>query len=121
MIDIDDFKSYNDTFGHQEGDALLRNLGQIFKEQLREVDIVCRYAGDEFAVILPDTKIEGARNAAEKIRKAVADFSFKKEVTLSLGVAKYIDKYSQYDLILSADKALYNAKNAGKNRIHISQ
>ena len=121
MIDIDDFKSYNDTFGHLEGDALLRNLGKIFKKQLREVDIVCRYAGDEFAVILPDTNIEGAQRAAEKIRKAVANFSFKRKVTLSLGIAKYIDKFAQYDMILSADKALYNAKNSGKNRIHISQ
>jgi len=121
MIDIDDFKSYNDTFGHLEGDALLRNLGQIFKKQLREVDIVCRYAGDEFAVILPDTKIDGAQRAAEKIQKAVADFSFKRKVTLSLGIAKYIDKFAQYDLILSADKALYNAKNSGKDRVHISQ
>ena len=121
MIDIDDFKSYNDTFGHLEGDALLRNLGQIFKKQLREVDIACRYAGDEFAIILPDTDIEGAQQAAEKIQKAVAEFSFMKPVTLSFGVAGFIDKYTQHDLILSADKALYNSKNAGKNRIHVSQ
>jgi len=120
MIDIDDFKPYNDAFGHLEGDSLLRNLGQIFRDQLREVDIVCRYAGDEFAIILPDTDIEGAKRAAQKIRDAVGKFSFRKEVTLSLGVASYVDGVTQYRLIQKADKALYKAKQEGKNRICVS-
>jgi diguanylate cyclase (GGDEF)-like protein len=121
MIDLDDLKVYNDTFGHLEGDALLKNLGKIFKDQLREVDIVCRYAGDEFAIILPDTDLEGARQAAQKIKNAVSQFKFKKEVTLSYGIAKYGDKLSQYDLVQNADKALYSAKQAGKNCIRVHQ
>ncbi|MCK5012642.1 MAG: diguanylate cyclase [Candidatus Omnitrophica bacterium] len=121
MIDIDDFKPYNDAFGHLEGDFLLRNLSQIFRDQLREVDIVCRYAGDEFAIILPETDIEGGKRAAQKILKAVERFSFRKEVTLSLGVAGYVAGITQYRLIQNADKALYQAKQEGKNRICISQ
>jgi diguanylate cyclase (GGDEF)-like protein/PAS domain S-box-containing protein len=119
MIDVDDFKSYNDTFGHPEGDNLLRHLGQIFKSQLREVDIVCRYAGDEFTIILPDTNIDGARRAAEKIKEAVEKFSFKKPVTLSIGLASYTSDISQHELIVNVDKALYRAKKEGKNRIWV--
>ncbi|MCK5178831.1 MAG: GGDEF domain-containing protein, partial [Candidatus Omnitrophica bacterium] len=121
MIDIDDFKPYNDAFGQPEGDALLKGLGQIFRDQLREVDIVCRYAGDEFAVILPDTDIEGAERAAQKVQNAVGRFSFRKKVTLSIGAAGYVDGITQYRLIQNADKALYQAKRDGKNRICISQ
>ena len=117
MIDVDDFKSYNDTFGHPEGDDLLRNLGQIFKDQLREIDIVCRYAGDEFTIILPDTNVAGAQRAAEKIREAVSAFKFKQPVTLSIGVASYKNEISQRDLVVNVDKALYRAKKEGKNRI----
>jgi two-component system cell cycle response regulator len=121
MIDIDDFKSYNDAFGNLEGDSLLKNLSQIFRDQLREVDIVCRYAGDEFAIILPETDIKGAQQAAKKILEAVGQVSFRTEVTLSLGVAIYVDGITQYRLIQKADKALYQAKQEGKNRICISQ
>lgn len=117
MIDIDDFKAYNDTFGHLEGDDLLRNLGRIFKEQLREVDIVCRYAGDEFAIILPDTHAEGARRAAQKVQEGVARYTFKKEVTLSFGIAECKGSCAQNELVLKADKALYRAKEAGKDRV----
>jgi diguanylate cyclase (GGDEF)-like protein len=119
MIDIDDFKPYNDTFGHLEGDALLRNLGKIFKDQLREVDVVCRYAGDEFAIILPDTDVHGAEMAAQKIQNAVKRFSFKKEVTLSYGIARCVGDCTQHDLIHNADKSLYQAKQAGKNCIRV--
>lgn len=116
MIDLDDFKSYNDTFGHLQGDDLLINLGRIFKEQLREVDIVCRYAGDEFAIILPGTDIPGAQYAAKKIQETVGQFAFKEKVTLSFGIAKYVQGWSQYEFILNADKTLYRAKQEGKNR-----
>ena len=121
MIDIDDFKPYNDAFGQPEGDALLKGLGQIFRDQLREVDIVCRYSGDEFAIILPNTDIEGVKQAAQKIQETVARAAFKKEVTLSFGAAGYVDGITQYRLIQNADKALHQAKQEGKNRICVSQ
>ncbi|MBI5149796.1 MAG: diguanylate cyclase [Candidatus Omnitrophica bacterium] len=117
ILDIDGFKAYNDTFGHLEGDDLLKGLGKIFKTQLRETDIVCRYAGDEFAVILPDISLEGAGVAAEKIRQAIEHAAFKAPVTVSVGVAAYTKGLSQYDFIMKADRALYQAKRAGKNRV----
>lgn len=119
MMDIDDFKLYNDTFGHPEGDALLKDIGRILKSQLRETDIVCRYGGDEFALILPDIAADGARTAAEKIRRVVENTSFQMKVTLSLGIAAYTPGLVQSELILKADRALYQAKHEGKNRIAV--
>ena len=121
MMDIDDFKSYNDTFGHLEGDALLANLGQILTSQTRKTDIVCRYAGDEFCIVLPDTEDEGAVNVADKIIKAVEQFTFKRVVTVSIGIAGYKSDMTKKDLIGKADKALYAAKHGGKNQIVLSK
>ena len=117
ILDIDGFKLYNDTLGHLEGDVLLKDMGGIFKTQLRETDIVCRYAGDEFAVILPDITIDGAKIAAEKIRQAVEKTQFKMPATISLGVAAYTRGLTQHEFILRADRALYEAKREGKNRV----
>ncbi len=117
LIDIDTFKAYNDTWGHLGGDALLKEIGKIFKSQLRETDIVCRYAGDEFGIILPDITIDGAQVAAEKIRQAVERTQFKMPVTISLGVAAYTPGLTQHEFILKADRALYEAKREGKNRV----
>src|SRR3989338_3009417 len=117
IMDIDDFKPYNDTFGHLEGDDLLKGIGRILKAQLRETDIICRYGGDEFAIILPDITVEGACIAAEKIRQAVENTSFKMKVMVSLGIAGYESHLNQYDFILKADRALYKAKREGKNRV----
>ncbi len=116
LMDIDGFKLYNDTFGHLGGDELLKEFGKILKLQLRETDIVCRYAGDEFAVILPDITIDGAQIAAEKIRQAIEKTRFKMPVTISLGVAAYAKGLTQHEFILKADRVLYEAKRAGKNR-----
>ena len=121
MMDIDDFKSYNDTFGHPEGDALLTNLGKIFTSQTRKTDIVCRYAGDEFCIVLPDTDSKGSTILAEKIIKAVEQFKFKRTVTISIGIAGYVSGMTKKDLISKADKALYQAKHAGKNQIVLSE
>lgn len=118
LMDIDGFKSYNDTFGHLEGDALLKEIAHILKIQLRETDIVCRYAGDEFVVILPDVTIEGAKIAAEKIRHAIETASFKAPVTVSVGVAAYAAGLNPQEFILKADRALYDAKREGKNRVN---
>ena len=119
MIDIDNFKSYNDTYGHLEGDQLLKSLGHVLTSNLRVVDIVCRYAGDEFVAILPETNISEAMIVAGKIKKAIESMLSKQEITISIGLAKYlIPNMSKYDFILKADTALFEAKKRGKNTIH---
>lgn len=119
MLDIDDFKSYNDEFGHVEGDVLLRNIGELLKQNMRETDVVCRYAGDEFAVILPQTPPSNARIAAEKVLDGIESRDFRKPVRVSIGVAKYVKGMTRYDLVLRADRALYDAKHAGKGRVQM--
>lgn len=119
MLDVDNFKEYNDTYGHIEGDILLRKLSEIFRSHLRKSDIVCRYAGDEFVIILPDTNSSGARVAAEKILNAVRSYTFKKKVTLSMGVAEYEQGLTQQDFIARADAALYHSKKQGRDRVTI--
>ena len=121
MLDLDDFKSYNDTFGHVEGDILLRGVGTVMKNSLRKTDIVCRYAGDEFVVVLPETDMEGVKQSAAKIIKAISTYPFKRQVTMSLGVAAYKEGMTQNELIQAADKALYHAKESGKNQFHIAE
>jgi|GEM_PF-2283580 len=117
MIDIDHFKTYNDSFGHLSGDELLRTLGEVLKKALRETDIICRYAGDEFCVVFPETAAEGATNAVEKIRQMMKTCPFKREVTLSIGIAQYQKDMTMKDFIQKADKALYEAKQSGRNRV----
>lgn len=121
MIDVDDFKQYNDTFGHQEGDYLLRTISQLFKKTLRQEDIVCRYAGDEFSIILIDTNAKGGNVVAEKIREVVSRHSFKMPITLSIGVCECAPHMARSELILAADRALYKAKNLGKNQVFSHQ
>ncbi len=117
MLDVDQFKSYNDTFGHLEGDALLSNLGQILKAQLRESDVVCRYAGDEFVIVLPDTTEIGAQKAAMKVKSTVAEYPFKCKVTVSLGVARFQEGITSKELIRRADTALYFSKHGGRDQV----
>lgn len=119
MMDVDKFKSYNDTYGHLEGDALLSGLGEILKASLRETDVVCRYAGDEFCIVLPDSERSGAKRAAEKIKDAVENYPFKRKVTISLGVAQYESGIAQKELIRRADKALYESKHKGRNQVFV--
>lgn len=123
FLDVDDFKKYNDTYGHQVGDTLLKQLSQIITSAMREGDIVARYGGEEFVVILPETDLMYALRAAEKLRKSVEAYPFRgKEsqphgkVTISLGVASWVEgSTTASSLIQQADKALYRAKNEGKN------
>ena len=118
MFDIDNFKAYNDSFGHLEGDKLLKEFGGIFKKELRSVDVICRYAGDEFVAILPETNSKDAQIVGEKILKATNKLKNKSNVSLSVGIAEYSDKiFNRRDLIMKADQALYQAKKEGKNRI----
>lgn len=118
IMDVDDFKEYNDAYGHLEGDQALRHIGAVLKAGLREVDIVCRYAGDEFVVILPETGVEKAKNIAEKILKMMAKLKCKRPVTLSMGIAKCVKGMGHHDFVLKADAALHKAKKDGKNKIY---
>jgi diguanylate cyclase (GGDEF)-like protein/PAS domain S-box-containing protein len=117
MIDVDGFKKYNDRYGHVEGDNLLKMIAKILKSNLRRVDILCRYGGDEFGIILPDTDVAQSRTAAEKLKKAVEDVCFKEGITLSIGLASYQKDMDRYDFVMQADEALYAAKRTGKNKV----
>ena len=117
MIDIDQFKFYNDTLGPPEGDKLLKFIVQTIKQNVREADIVCRYAGDEFAVILPETDLAQARITAEKIRKKISELSNKHPISVSIGIAQCIAQTDRHDLIQRADSHLYAAKKQGRNQI----
>jgi len=120
MIDIDHFKQFNDTYGHQKGDEVLEGVAGFIRSAIRETDIACRYGGEEMVVILPNTPLDKAKQVAEKIRKNVADYSFKNfgvAVTISLGVATNTNQCKNpAQLIKMADCALYCAKQQGRNR-----
>ena len=124
IIDIDFFKKFNDTYGHQAGDAVLRQVAKILKNNSRATDYVCRYGGEEMTIILPNTSAEDALFNANRICKAVADTPFhltpvdKVNVTISLGVATFPDNaQTPQDLIEWADKGLYYAKEHGRNQV----
>ena len=118
MIDIDDFKAFNDTYGHQAGDSMLREISGKFRDIARKIDVIARYGGEEFVIILPMTKKEEALILAERIRKAVEISSSLKNITISIGVASFPeDGDTKEALISKADKALYEAKRSGKNKI----
>lgn len=127
MFDIDNFKKINDTYGHPKGDEVLKELAQIAKEIFqREIDVVARYGGEEFVIILPQTTKEKAAIVGEKLLPSIRErlfllASLPEPVTISLGIASYPDDgEKEDDIILSADKALYEAKKQGKNRIVLS-
>ncbi len=125
FIDIDYFKQYNDTHGHQEGDYVLRKMGEIIRSNIGEEDVPARYGGEEFAIILPDTNEEEAMHTAENLREKIECTHFdgeesqpKGKVTVSIGVSVYPDKArNDIELIKSADDALYRAKFFNKNRV----
>ncbi len=124
MIDIDHFKKFNDNFGHDGGDAILRELGAFLKKYVRGSDIACRYGGEEFILILSPSTAEGARLRAEKIRESARLLSVSHAnrdlgaITLSLGVAIYPDHASEAAAIIkAADVALYQAKSGGRNQV----
>jgi len=118
MIDIDNFKAFNDTYGHQAGDSILREISGKFRDISRKIDIIARYGGEEFGITLPMTKKEEALVLAERIRKAVEISLGLKNITISIGVASFPeDGEKKEDIISSADRALYQAKRSGKNKI----
>jgi len=123
MIDVDNFKIYNDTHGHLEGDILLKELSRTFNENIRDVDVACRYAGDEFVIILPDTEISDAEIVANKIKAKVEELTLKMKVSISIGLAQLpkTKEINRYDFMSKADSALYFAKKEGKNRVYINK
>jgi diguanylate cyclase (GGDEF)-like protein len=125
MADIDQFKRLNDEFGHLLGDEVLRQVSSLFHQQLRKIDVVCRYGGEEFAIILSQTSAAHALTVAEKLRRMVESWQFPgvaRSVTISAGVAAFPDHGStRDDLVRAADKGLYAAKQEGRNRICVAE
>lgn len=131
MLDVDYFKNVNDTYGHAAGDCVLKNVSNIIKREIREYDIACRYGGEEFFIILPQTGINEASLVAQRLRKTIEDTKTDIQevgvegvpylkVTVSIGVCKYETSMSAHDFVQKADKALYEAKTTGRNRVIVS-
>jgi diguanylate cyclase (GGDEF)-like protein len=122
MLDIDDFKSVNDVYGHPQGDLVLRYVADALRETSRDVDVAARYGGEELALILPHTDLDGAYEMAERARTAIEALKIPQldgdgtlEITASAGAAATSDG-NKNELIAAADGALYLAKRSGKNR-----
>jgi len=126
-MDIDHFKKFNDTYGHQIGDEVLKLVAATIKRNLRDSDVPCRYGGEELVAILPDTDQDGAFIAAEKIRKAIESLKFPinetiVRITISAGVSTYpLNADKKESLIEAADEALYFAKEGGRNQTRRSE
>jgi two-component system cell cycle response regulator len=125
MLDVDHFKQFNDTYGHAAGDAVLKRLAALLRENARDVDTVARYGGEEFTLILPETDATTAAAAAERIRRAIDADRFSPEgrdtelnVTVSVGLARFPDHGRTPERLMeAADQALYASKAAGRNRV----
>jgi diguanylate cyclase (GGDEF)-like protein len=127
MVDIDHFKSVNDTFGHQAGDLVLAQLGRVMQKQFRPTDQIARYGGEEFAILLPETEVQEAIAALERLRLAVERTQTSVaqrttiKITISVGIAQWRDGWSLDDLIQRADRALYRAKEDGRNCVMVAE
>ena len=131
MTDIDYFKKVNDTYGHTVGDLVLKTVSKVMRSQLREYDIAGRYGGEEFAILLPFTKLKEAKMVAERLRKSIetktidiSEVNPEAEqktinVTISLGIYELKTSDEDSDLLKNADKALYQAKESGRNKVVI--
>ncbi|WP_043745389.1 sensor domain-containing diguanylate cyclase [Paramagnetospirillum magneticum] len=127
LVDVDHFKLYNDTYGHQKGDACLKSVAAVLDQQVfRPSDLAARYGGEEFAVIMPNTALEGALHVADRIMEAIRELNLPhgasltaERVTLSIGAAAFTpsDERRAEDLVAAADAALYRAKHQGRNRV----
>jgi len=123
IFDVDHFKKFNDTHGHQAGDEVLRNVGRTMTETVKTTDIPCRYGGEEFALVMPNTKIDSARIAAERVRKAIEAMKIEFEgktltVTASIGVAEMMKGEDDTKLVRRSDDCVYAAKAAGRNQTY---
>jgi diguanylate cyclase (GGDEF)-like protein len=133
MIDIDHFKRLNDTYGHQAGDIVLRDVAAMLTRDLREIDTAARYGGEEFILLLPETNLQGAMLVAHRLRHAIEHANFltgaraqpgvesggePEHITISIGVALFPEEAMfKRDLLEAADAALYDAKTRGRNRV----
>ncbi|KKP52063.1 MAG: Diguanylate cyclase [Candidatus Roizmanbacteria bacterium GW2011_GWA2_33_33] len=132
MMDIDLFKYVNDTYGHEAGDFVLKELANLFKDQIRETDVIARIGGEEFLLILQNTDLDGAKKLAEKIRAVVENKNLNPDekentpnkITISAGVSTFTKGSKKInletDLLISADQAMYYAKKAGRNRVWVT-
>lgn len=124
MMDVDHFKQINDSFGHLVGDSVLKDVAQVARGCMREMDTVCRYGGEEFVVLMPGSLLEQAEQAAERIRRAVSGAVRGPDgqpVTVSLGCSEYEKHEDALRVLHRADKALYGAKRAGRNRVWVAR
>ena len=126
MIDVDHFKKFNDTYGHQLGDEVLKTVAATLQESSRETDSAYRFGGEEFVLVLRETEVEAARDAAERFRQKVEKVAegvhLPSQVTVSIGVSAVGAEISSIDsLIEAADEALYQAKNNGRNQVVVNQ
>jgi diguanylate cyclase (GGDEF)-like protein len=121
MIDVDNFKAYNDSFSHPEGDRALKLIAHCLKDTLRGADVAARYGGEEFSILLPQTTFEEAKIIAERIREKIESTKFpNRQVTVSIGVSSYSRLIcSAKKIIAAADKALYKAKRHGRNNVQV--
>lgn len=127
MLDIDHFKNFNDTFGHEAGDAVLHELGNFLMRSIRKGDIACRYGGEEFLLLLPEATLENTRQRAQELCDEVRkiEVQYRGEmlgnITVSIGVAAFPDYgESRDDVVQAADRALYQAKKEGRNRVVVA-
>jgi diguanylate cyclase (GGDEF)-like protein len=123
MLDVDNFKTFNDQYGHIAGDSVLVAVAEALREYLRPTDLVARFGGDEFAVLLPDLKLKQARQTAERIRQQIAGISpasLSSAITVSIGIADRAENDDVVSLVQRADAAMYDAKEAGRNRVAVA-
>lgn len=128
ILDIDNFKYYNDTYGHNCGDDILVSISRLLQKNFRESDVICRFGGDEFFIAMNDADLDEAKNRAESLRKLIAEEEFyeicKEEVivTISIGIAVYPKHGDTVDeVLIAADQTLYEAKDLGKNRVVVKE
>jgi diguanylate cyclase (GGDEF)-like protein len=124
MLDIDHFKKVNDTYGHKIGDLVLQKLSEVCRKTLRDIDVIGRWGGEEFAILLPGSDGKQAREVAERLRQRIAEAKVQLErglplrITVSIGVAPLAGKDANIEVLLNeADQALYAAKRAGRNKV----
>ena len=126
MCDIDHFKSINDSMGHEAGDFVLVQVAELLKKSVRQQDTVCRWGGEEFIILLPETDLSGGKKLADKLRKTIEsnEFNFKSQglkVTMSFGITSCDENVTVYSYIKEADELMYQAKKSGRNRVAANQ